>query len=133
MIAALSALSALTVDGSLVWSPTRLYTVTFNAATAFNAGTDVGSSGSVAYSGSVDVAYAWKHNLTVDWTSSLSNETFQGSGRVDTTVKTGLGATWKINRRTWLTGGYSHDWTESTAAGGTYQSDALTVELRLQK
>jgi hypothetical protein len=81
----------------------------------------------------VDVAYAWRNNLTVDWTGSLTRETFQGTGQVDTTVKTGLGATWKLNRRTWLTGGYSHKWAVSTAAGNTYQSDAFTVELRLQK
>ena len=130
---ALAALRALTVDGSLVWSPTRLYTVTFTGSTAFNPSTDAGSSGSVAYDGSVDVAYAWKPNLTVDWTTDVTHETFQGSGRVDTTVKAGVSATWKLNRRTALSGGYSHEWATSTAAGNTYQSDALTVSLRLQK
>ena len=62
--------------------------------------------GSVVHDGSVDVAYAWKPNLTVDWTSGVTHERFQGTGRVDTTVKAGVGATWKLNRRTWLTGGY---------------------------
>ena len=129
----LAPLRALTVDGSLVWSPTRLYTVTFAGSTAFNPSTDAGSSGSVAYDGSVDVAYAWKRNVTVDWTTDVTHETFQGSGRVDTTVKAGVGATWKLNRRTTLSGGYSHEWAMSTAAGNSYQSDALTVALRLQK
>ena len=81
----------------------------------------------------MDVAYAWKRNVTVDWTGNLTHETFQGSGRVDTTVTAGVGTTWKLNRRTWLTGGYSHEWATSTAAGNTYQSDTLKVELRLQK
>ena len=81
----------------------------------------------------MDVAYAWKPNLTVDWTGNLTHETFQGTGRVDTTVTAGVGATWKLNRRTWLTGGYAHEWAMSTAAGNTYQSDSLKVELRLQK
>jgi hypothetical protein len=130
---ALAALRALTVDGSLVWSPTRLYTVTFTGATAFNPSTNAGSSGSVAYSGSVDLAYAWKPNLTVDWTTDVTHETFQGSGRVDTTVKAGVGATWKLSRRATLSGGYSHEWAMSTAAGNSYQSDAVTVALRLQK
>ncbi len=130
---ALATLRALTVDGSLVWSPTRLYTVTFTGSTAFNPGTDAASSGSVMHDGAVDVAYAWKSDLTIDWTGSVSDERFQGTGRVDTTVKTGVGATWKLSRRTWLTGGYSHKWAVSTAAGNTYQSDVLSVELRLQK
>ena len=34
----LASISALTVDGSLVWSPTRLYTVTLGGSTVFNAG-----------------------------------------------------------------------------------------------
>ena len=130
---ALASLSALTADGSLVWSPTRLYTATFTASTAFNAGTDAASSGSVAHTGSVDIAYAWKPNVTVDWTASVEREAFQGTGQIDTTVKAGVGATWKLNRRAYLTGGYTHEWADSTAAGGTYQSDALRVELRLQK
>ncbi len=131
--AALAALRALTVDGSLVWSPTRLYTATFDGSTAFNPGTAAGSSGSVAYNGSVDVAYAWRPDATVDATGSVTRETFQGTGQIDTTVKAGLGATWKLSRRTWLTGGYTHTWAMSTAAGSRYQSDALKVELRLQK
>ncbi len=130
---ALASLSALTADGSLVWSPTRLYTATFTATTAFNAGTAAASSGSVAHTGSVDIAYAWKPNVTVDWTASVEREAFQGTGQIDTTVKAGVGATWKLNRRAWLTGGYTHEWADSTAAGGTYQSDVLRVELRLQK
>ncbi len=130
---ALASFSALTVDGSLVWSPTRLYTVTFAGSTAFNPGTDAASSGSVAYTGSVDMAYAWRPNATVDWTGDVTHETFQGTGRVDTTLKAGVGATWKLNRRTWLTGGYAHEWAISTAAGNTYQSDSLKIELRLQK
>ena len=129
----LATLRALTVDGSLVWSPTRLYTVTLTAATAFNPSTDAASSGSVAYDGSADVAYAWRPDVTVDWTTSLTHERFQGIGRVDTTVKTGIGATWKLNRSAWITGGYSHEWSGSTAAGNTYQTDALTIGLRLQK
>jgi hypothetical protein len=130
---ALAALRALTIDGSLVWSPTRLYTATFTGATAFKPGTDPASSGSVAYDGSVDLAYAWKPNLTVDWTADLTHEIFQGTGEVDTTIRAGVGATWKLNRRAWLTGGYSHEWGNSTVAGNTYQSDSLRIELRLQK
>lgn len=129
----LASLSALTVDGSLVWSPTRLYTVTLGASTAFNPGTEAGSSGSVAHNASVDIAYLWRHDATIDWTSSITRETFQGIGRVDTTVKAGVGATWKLSRRTYLTGGYTHEWVNSTAAGNTYQSDALSVALRLQR
>ncbi len=131
--ASLATLQALTADGSLVWSPTRLVTVTFDASTSFNPGTDPASSGSVAHDASVDLAYAWKPNLMVDWTADFTHEAFQGIGRVDTTVKAGVAATWKVHRRLYLTGGYVHEWADSTEAANTFQSDAVRVELRLQR
>lgn len=130
---ALADLRTLTLDGSLVWSPTRLYTVTLTGSTGFNPGTDIGSSGSIVHDASVDIAYAWRPDVTVDWTGSVDHEAFQGTGRVDTTTKAGIGATWKLNRSAWLTGGYAHKWVNSTAAGNTYQSDALSIGLRLQR
>ncbi len=129
----LAALHALTLDGSLVWSPTRLYTVTIDAATAFNPSTDASSSGSVTHDASVDIAYAWKHNATVDWTASVNHEVFQGTGRVDTIIDAGVAATWKLNRRLYLSGGYVHEWRASTEASDAYQTDAVKVGLRLQR
>ncbi len=129
----LASLSALTLDGSLVWSPVRLVTATFGASTSFNPTTDPASSGSVVHTASVDVEYAWKHNATVNWTASFTREAFQGTGQVDNTVDAGIAATWKLNRKLYLTGGYVHTWKQSTAASETYQSDAVRVELRLQR
>lgn len=129
----LASLSALSVDGSLVWSPTELTTVTFDGSTAINPSTNPASSGSVVYDASVDIAYAWRRNFTLDWTGEINHEHFQGSEEVDTTYDVGMSATWKINRSLHLTAGYVHEWVVSTDPTVDYQSDAVRVKLRAQR
>ena len=129
----LASLSALSVDGSLVWSPTELTTVTLDGSTAINPSTDPASSGSVVYDASVDIAYAWRRNFTLDWTGEINHEHFQGSEEVDTTYDLGMSATWKINRSFHLTAGYVHEWVASTDPTVDYQSDAVKVGLRAQR
>jgi hypothetical protein len=129
----LASLSALSVDGSLVWSPTELTTVTFNGSTGVNPSADPASSGSVVYDASVDIAYAWRRNFTVDWTGEINHEHFQGTEEVDTTYDLGMSATWKINRSLHLTAGYVHEWVVSTDPAVDYQSDTVKVGLRAQR
>jgi len=129
---ALATLHALTVDGSLVWSPTELTTVTTDLSTGFNPSTDPASPGSVVYSGSVDLAYAWRPNVTFDLTGSAEYEHFVGLAETDWTYGLGASATWKINRRMQLKAGYLHEWVTSDVPGVAYVSDAVKVDLRLQ-
>ena len=130
---ALATLHALTVDGSLVWSPTALVSVTTNLATSFDPATDPASSGAVVYDAAVDLAYAYRRNLTFDWTAGLHSEQFQGTGETDLTYRLGLGAVWKINRNLQLASGYVHEWLDSNVAGRDYVSDTLSVDLRVQQ
>lgn len=130
---ALAQLAAFIVDGSLVWSPSELTTVTFSAATSLNASTDPASSGSVVHNGSVDLAYAWRRNVTFDGTVAVRHERFQGTEQIDTKYRAGVAATWKANRWLHLTSGYEHEWLVSTVAGRGYQSDAVRIELRAQR
>jgi hypothetical protein len=129
---ALATLSALTIDGSLVWSPTALTAITTSIATLINPSTSPTSSGSIIYDASVDLAYAYRRNLTLDWTAGVRNEQFQGAGR-DWTYRLGAAATWRINRNLQLTSGYVHEWLDNSTAGRDYASDTLRVDLRLQR
>jgi hypothetical protein len=129
----LATLRALTVDGSLAWSPTPLTTVTFNAKTTVNPTTDPSSSGSILYDGSVDLAYAWRRNVTVTGTAGMSQETYQGTDLQDRTYRLGIGTTWKLNRNLQLTSGYLHKWLDSSDSSRNYQADALSLGLRVQR
>jgi hypothetical protein len=131
--ASLSAIEALTFDGSLVWSPTELTTVTFTGSTEVNSGTDPASSGSILYAAAVDVAYLWRENVTFDALANVSHERFEGTDQEDTTYQLGLGATWRLNRSVHLSGGYVHEWLDSSEAGRDYESDSVRLTLRLQR
>ncbi len=107
--------------------------MTFDTATTVNPNTDPASSGSVVHDNSVEVAYAWRDNVTFTGTASVSNEAFQGTGENDNTYDAGLAATWKINRALQLTAGYTHEWYVSSDPSTNYESDAVRVELRAQR
>lgn len=128
----LATLRALTVDGSLVWSPTALTTVTTNVSTGFNPSTNADSPGSIVYDGSIDLAYAYRRNLTFNLTGSLEYERFVGLDETDWTYSVGAGATWKLNRNMQLKAGYLHEWLQSNVPGVDYTSDSVRVDLRLQ-
>jgi hypothetical protein len=124
---------ALTVDGSLAWAPTGLTMVTVTGSTAL-APADVASSyGSVIYDGAVDLAYAWQRDFDLLGTAGISQSYHQGTDLIDTRYRAGFGATWKINATHRLTAGYHHEWRESTDPSRAYESDAVRVELRMQR
>ena len=129
---ALETLSAFTVDGSLVWAPTELVTVTTALATTIDPSTDPVSSGSVIYDGSVDLAYAWRTNAAVTLSGGVKNQQFEGLGRNDRTYRLGIGTTWSLNRNAELAAGYVHQWLDSTVAANDYTSDTLRIDLKLR-
>ncbi len=130
---ALEALRALTFDGSLVWSPTSLTTVTLAGSTALRPSADPLSSGSVLYDGSLEVAYAWRRNVTLTGNAGVRQERHQGTGLVDTGYAAGFGATWRMNRTHHLSAGYRHEWQDSTDPSRAYEADSVRVELKVQR
>jgi hypothetical protein len=130
---ALAGLRSLTVDGSLVWSPTPLVTVTTHLATLVNPSTNPASSGSIVYDASVNVAYAYRQNLTFDLTAGADHEHFEGIGSVHRTYRAGAGLTWKINRSLQLTGTYEHEWLVASDPAADYTSDSVRVDLKVQR
>lgn len=130
---ALEALRALTFDGSLVWSPTSLTTVTLAGSTALRPAADPLSSGSVLYDGSLEVAYPWRRNVTLTGTAGVRQERHQGTDLVDTRYAAGVGATWRMNRTHHLTARYRHEWQESTDPTRAWEADSVRLELRVQR
>jgi hypothetical protein len=129
---ALGTISAFTVDGTAVWAPTELVTLTAVVNTHMNPTTNIHSSGSVVYQAAADLAYAWRRDVTLDLTAKVENERFQGTDQIDRTYHLGLGAAWSLNRNMKLTGGYLHEWLNSTDHGRDYTADTVRVDLRFQ-
>lgn len=131
--ASLSALSALTFDGSLVWSPSELTTVTFNGSTSLDPSTNPASSGSVVYDTSVELAYQWRRNITVGGLAGIRYDRFEGTGTDETTYRLGLNTIWRVNRTMYLTAGYLHEWLDSADPASEYTADSVYATLRLQR
>jgi hypothetical protein len=128
----LGKLRGITFDGSVAWSPSQLTTVKLETGTEFRPATDASSSGTVAHAGSVDVAYAWRDNVTINGTATVEHAAVQGTGERAMTYTAGAAITWKLNRRLQLRASYVHAWLASTDSTRDYQSDAVKVELRAQ-
>lgn len=130
---AFAAFQALTVDGSLVWSPMELTTITFDASTALNPSTDPASPGAVVHEGGIETAYALRENVTLAASGDISREAVQGTGEVNTTYTAGVSAVWKLNRAAQLKASYEHAWLNSTTHASDYQSDTVRLELKTQR
>ena len=107
-------------------------TLTAAVNTHINPTTNVDLSGSVVYQALADLAYAWRRDVTFDLTAKAENERFQGTDQIDRTYHLGFGATWSLNRNVKLTGGYLHEWLDSTDRGRNYTADTVRIDLRFQ-
>ncbi|MBB5752526.1 outer membrane beta-barrel protein [Prosthecomicrobium pneumaticum] len=130
---ALSSLEAFTIDGSIVWSPTRLTTVRLAGSTAIEPSTDPGTSGAVVYDTTLSIERALRRNLTAELFGGWRAEEFGGAGADTTTWTAGVGARWKLNRSLWVTGRFTQTWFESAAAAADYRDSRVLVGLRLQR
>ena len=126
-------LRALTFDGSLVWAPAPLTTITLTGATSLGLGSSLTSGSVVAFDGSLDLAYAWRPNVTLIGSAAARREAHKGSGLADTNYTAGFSATWNMNQTHRFTAGYEHEWQESSDPSRAHESDAVRVELRMQR
>jgi hypothetical protein len=130
---ALKTLSAFTVDGSLLWSPTELTTITTSLSSSINPTTNPASSGSIVYDGGIDLAYEWRSNVTLGAAAGARYERFQGTHQVDWTYRLGFDATWQLNRSAALKAGYVHEWRQSSDRGNDYTDDTVRLDLTVRR
>ncbi|WP_208977843.1 outer membrane beta-barrel protein [Labrenzia sp. 011] len=125
-------LSGLVVDGSLVWSPSRLTTVTAGVGTSFDS-TDIdGASGSIIYSGDIRLAHAFSDRLVAETGLGYSYRTYQGVSIEESTL-TGLGGlTFALTRNVALTADYTHSRFDSSQSGSDYTENAVEAGLRFR-
>ncbi|POF31029.1 outer membrane beta-barrel protein [Roseibium marinum] len=125
-------LSGLVVDGSLVWSPSRLTTVTAGLGTSFEA-TDInGASGSIIYSGDIRLAHAFSDRFVAESGFGYSYRTYQGVSIEESTLTGFSGLTFALTRNVALTADYTHRRFDSSQAGSDYSENAVEAGLRFR-
>jgi len=126
-------LSGLIVDGSLVWSPSRLTTVTAGLGTSFEA-TDIdGASGSIIYSGDVRAAHAFSDRLVGEVGGGITYRTYKGASIEETTLTGLVEATYAVTKHAALRAGYAYRTFNSSVAGGDYSENRFEAGLRIRR
>ncbi|MEP3430541.1 MAG: outer membrane beta-barrel protein [Roseibium sp.] len=128
----LNDLAGLLVDGSLVWSPSRLTTVTAGVGTSFEA-TDIdGASGSIIYSGDLRLAHGFSDRFVGEVGVGYSYRTYQGAAIEERTLNGRGGLTFALTKNVAVTTNYLHRRFDSSSDGSDYTENAVEAGLRFR-
>ncbi len=131
--ASISTLKALTLDGSINWSPVRLTTVTATASTSLSPSATIDDNGSVIYTANLGISRQVRPQLTLDANLTGTIQDYDSTGRRDVTLGANAGYTYWFNRFVAATGRVSYQNVESTTAGSSYDVGTVRFGLRLQR
>lgn len=126
-------LAGLTVDGSLVWSPTRLTTVTAGLTTTLSPSDLAGSSGSILYSADLRVSHALSERLVAQAGAGYALRHYEGVGIDEATTSALAGATYALTRNVALTGTYTYRTFDSSIAGADYDENRIQAGVRIRR
>jgi hypothetical protein len=116
----LAALKALTIDGSVLWSPHRGTDLRLGLATTLEPSTAAGASGYVSYAATADLTHELRDNLVARLSSAYTLRDFQTAGTTDQSIYlVGAGLTWDINRWLAMTGDVSYELTRQSGTSDT--------------
>lgn len=128
----LAALQGMVVDGSLVWSPSRLTTITAGLSTSFEA-TDLDYvSGSIIYSGDLRAAHSFSDRFVGEAGVGYSYRTYQGDSIQTNTLTGFVGMTYAVTRNIAFETQYSYTTYDSTSAGSDYTKNSIEAGFRIR-
>ncbi|MEP3232586.1 MAG: outer membrane beta-barrel protein [Hyphomicrobiales bacterium] len=120
-------------EANLVWSPQRLSTITFNAATAFDAFPSVATPGDTTYNFTVLGTRQVKENLEASVGGGVLVQVDGGPGGTDVTYSANAGVAYSLNRNVALTADYTFAREFSADGLGDFTSNSIAVGLRLER
>ncbi|MBB98127.1 MAG: hypothetical protein CML67_01115 [Rhodobacteraceae bacterium] len=128
----LARLEGLTVDGSLIWSPTRLTTVTATLATNLAPSTIAGTPGSLLYSGDLRLAHGFSDALSGEIGVGLSRRDYAGIRLIEDEASATAALTWALTSNVAVQGRYTFRRFSSTTPGAGYSENAIEGGLRFR-
>lgn len=129
---ALGDLAGLLVDGSLLWSPTRLTTVTATIGTNFAGTNIVGASGSIIYSGDLVVAHSLSESLAAEAGVGYSLRRYEGILLDERQTTATAALIWAFANNVALQTRYTYRHFDTTTSGGDYDSSTIEAGLRFR-
>ncbi|MBD1548420.1 outer membrane beta-barrel protein [Roseibium aggregatum] len=128
----LAALQGVVVDGTLVWSPSRLTTVTAGLSTSFSP-TDLDYvSGSIIYSGDLRAAHSFSDRFVGEAGVGYSYRTYQGDSIQTNTLTGFVGMTYAVTRNIAFKTQYNYTTYDSNTAGSDYTKNSIEAGFRFR-
>ncbi|MEJ8473116.1 outer membrane beta-barrel protein [Roseibium algae] len=125
-------LQGLIVDASLVWSPTRLTTITGGLGTSFEA-TDIdGASGSIIYSGDLRLAHEFSDRIVGETGIGYSYRTYQGASIEEETLTGLVGLTYALTQNIALQTRYNYRKFTGSDEVSDYSQNSIEAGLRFR-
>ncbi|MGG7516689.1 outer membrane beta-barrel protein [Allorhizobium undicola] len=115
----LSDLGAMTVDGSVLWSPRRGTNVDLGLKTSIEPSTTAGVSGDVAYALTALVTHELRDNLVARLSGGTTWRNYRGAGDNSTAYSAGAGLTYTLNRNVDLTADVTYELSSGTSTDRT--------------
>ncbi|MHB8885835.1 MAG: outer membrane beta-barrel protein [Methylovirgula sp.] len=125
--------SAPTLDGSLIYTPTALTKVTLTAATELSETTVVNASGAVSHSVTAQISHALLRNLTLIGTGSYQINQYVGAPITEHLYSARLALDYNLTRSIVIRGSYTHSNLSSNLLGDSFTDDVFMVGLKLQR
>jgi hypothetical protein len=121
------------VDGSIIYLPSPLTTIKFNALTTTGELVVVGASGVLHRDYTLEVDHDFRRWLTGIMKLGTGVDYYIGMNRTDHRYFISTSLTYKFTREIWLRGEFRHDWLSSSVYGADYQANLFLLSLRLQR
>lgn len=131
--ARLGRLEGVTLDGSLVWSPARLTTVTALLATTLSPSYLAGTPGSITYSGDLRIAQGFSDALTGEAGIGYSRTEYEGLTLTEQEARATTALTYALTSHVALQGRYTFRRFSSTTAGAGYSASEIEAGLRFRR
>ncbi|QPC88445.1 outer membrane beta-barrel protein [Mesorhizobium sp. NBSH29] len=129
----LAAISGLTLNADLKWSPERGTTVGLAANTTVEGTTTAGESGSVLHAAKLSVDRELRANLTANAAIGASYRDYASTNGHDTILSAEAGATYWFNRYMGLVGRARHEQLKSNLPGRDSQTNSVFLGVKLQR
>ncbi len=121
------------VDGAILFLPTPLTTVKFNAVTTTGELIVTGASGVLHRDYTLEVDHDFRRWLTGAVKFGYGVDYYFGMNRIDHRYSIGTSLTYKFTRELWLRAEFRHDWLTSNVYAVDYQANLFLLTLRLQR
>lgn len=131
--AALQAISGLSLQGALNWSPVRGTNVSLNGSTTVEGSTTPGDTGSFLYSTNLTVSRDLRANLTGTALLGADYRRYPGSQQHDLTLRGEASLTWWLNRYAGLVGRVRHEQFRSNQPGRESRQTSIYMGVRAQR